>query len=153
VIHLTIINTCESDLKSRINEALHTDEHFVHIKECLEQEPMGRNCEGYRMTEDGLLMYQDRLYIPNSIKLKRLIMDELHKRPYSWNPGYQKMITTIRKLYYCPGMKKEIANTSPNVLSVNKSRLNTDTLKVYYNQCLFQNGSGKPYQWILSLGC
>jgi hypothetical protein len=61
------------------------------------------------MTEDGLLMYQDRVYIPNSIKLKRFIMDEIYKRPYSWNLGYKKMITTVRKLYYFPGMKKEIA--------------------------------------------
>ena len=36
-------------------------------------------------------------------------MDELHKRPYTGHPGYQKMITTTRKLFYWPRLKKDIA--------------------------------------------
>jgi hypothetical protein len=33
-------------------------------------------------------------------------MDELHKRPYTGHPGYQKMITATRKQFYWPGLKK-----------------------------------------------
>ena len=29
----------------------------------------------------------------------------MHKKPYSGHPGYQKMITTLRKLFYWPNMK------------------------------------------------
>jgi hypothetical protein len=36
-------------------------------------------------------------------------MDELHKRPYTGHPGYQKMITATRKQFYWPGLKKDIA--------------------------------------------
>ena len=36
-------------------------------------------------------------------------MDEIHKALYSGQPGYQKMITTARKQYFWPGMKKDIA--------------------------------------------
>ena len=36
-------------------------------------------------------------------------MNELHKRPYSRHPGYQKMITMIRKDFVFPNMKKEVA--------------------------------------------
>jgi hypothetical protein len=36
-------------------------------------------------------------------------MDELHKRPYTGHPGYQKMITATRKQFYWPGLKKEVA--------------------------------------------
>ena len=36
-------------------------------------------------------------------------MNELHKRPYSRHPGYQKMITMIRKDLFWPNMKKEVA--------------------------------------------
>jgi hypothetical protein len=50
------------------------------------------------------------LYIPNCDELKRLIMDELHKRPYTSHPGYQNMITDTRKQFYWPGLKKDIAN-------------------------------------------
>jgi hypothetical protein len=33
----------------------------------------------------------------------------VHKKPYSSHPGYEKTITTLRKLFYWPNMKGEIA--------------------------------------------
>jgi hypothetical protein len=66
--------------------------------------------EGYRLLNDGLLTYKGRLYIPNCDDLKRFMMDEIHKIPYNGHPGYQKMITTTRKLFYCLGLKKDIAD-------------------------------------------
>jgi hypothetical protein len=75
----------------------------------LQQEPTGVKYEGYQMTKGGLLTYRDRMYIPNRDDLKRFIMDELHKRPYTGHPGYQKMITATQKQFYWPGMKKNMA--------------------------------------------
>jgi hypothetical protein len=37
-------------------------------------------------------------------------MDEVHKRPYNGHPGYQKMITTTRKLFYSPRLKNDIVD-------------------------------------------
>jgi hypothetical protein len=65
--------------------------------------------EGYQMIDVGLLTYINRLYIPDCDDLKRFIMDELHKRPYTGHPRYQKMIMAIRKQFYWPGLKKDIA--------------------------------------------
>ena len=48
----------------------------------------------------GLLQFKNRLYIPDSTELKLTVLDEVHKKPYSGHPGYQKMITTLRKLFY-----------------------------------------------------
>jgi len=66
--------------------------------------------KGYRLLNDGLLTYKDRLYIPNFDDLKRFMMDGIHKIPYNGHPGYQKMITTTRKLFYWLGLKKDIAD-------------------------------------------
>jgi hypothetical protein len=49
------------------------------------------------MIDGGLLTYKNRLYIPECDDLKRFIMDELHKRPYTGHPRYQKMITTTEE--------------------------------------------------------
>ena len=49
------------------------------------------------------------MYIPNCDDLKRFIMDELHKIPYTGHLGYQKMITDTRKQFYWHGLKKDIA--------------------------------------------
>ena len=103
------MNTCETDVKNRVKEAQETDPSVRDVTLYLQQEPIGEKYEGYQTTEVGLLTYKDRLYIPNCDDLKRFIMDELHKRPYTGHPGYQKMITATRKQFYWPGLKKYIA--------------------------------------------
>jgi hypothetical protein len=62
------------------------------------------------MLDEGLLTYKTVLYIPICDDLKRFIMDEIHKTPYTVHPGYQKMIMTTRKQFYCLGLKRDIAD-------------------------------------------
>ena len=64
---------------------------------------------GYSLNEKWLLLYKDRLYIPNVPKIKLMILDEIHKTPYSSHPGYQKTITMLWKDYFLPNMKNELA--------------------------------------------
>jgi len=54
-------------------------------------------------------MCKNKLYIPNSADLKTLILNEVHKKPYSGHRGYQKTITMLRKEFYWPKMKSEVA--------------------------------------------
>ena len=44
----------------------------------------------YSLNEKEFLLYKDKLYVPNVPKVKLLILDEIHKTPYSGHPGYQK---------------------------------------------------------------
>ena len=60
----------------------------------------------FSLKKRGLQLHKNRLYIPNTTKIKLTVMDELHKRPYSRHLGYQKMITMIIKDFFCPNMKK-----------------------------------------------
>jgi hypothetical protein len=57
--------------------------------------------------KNGLLRFKNRIYIPDSVELKLTVLDQVYKNPYSVNPRYQKMITTLRKLFYWPNMKGE----------------------------------------------
>ena len=54
----------------------------------------------YSLNEIGLLLYKDSLYIPNVPNIKLLILNEIHKTPYSGHPSYQKTITMLRKDYF-----------------------------------------------------
>jgi hypothetical protein len=110
MIHLAVISTCEIDVMERVKNAQETDTFFKTMTSYLRQAPTGIKYEGYQMLKEGLLTYRNRLYVPNCDNLKRFIMDELHKRPYTRHPGYQKMITVTRKQFYWPGLKKDIAN-------------------------------------------
>jgi hypothetical protein len=78
------------------------------VREGLQQESSERKYEGYQLTIDNLLLYNNRLYVPESLDLKKLIMDDFHRRPYVDHHGYQKMGTIVRKLYYWPRMKQDI---------------------------------------------
>ena len=47
--------------------------------------------------------------MPNAPKVKLLILDEVHKTPYSGHPGYQNTVTMLRKEYFWTNMKSEVA--------------------------------------------
>jgi hypothetical protein len=100
VVHLAVASTSESDIKERVKAAQETDAFFKTVTSYLKKEPARLKYEVYKMFNDGLLTYKGRLYIPNCDDLKRFIMDELHKIPYTGHPGYQKMIMATRRLFY-----------------------------------------------------
>ena len=61
------------------------------------------------MNEKGFLLYKNRMYVPNVPNVKLLILDEIHKNPYSHHLGYQKTITMLGKEYFWSNMKTELA--------------------------------------------
>ena len=76
------------------------DELYQQVKDKLQQQSLGKEYEGYKLEEDGLLTYKGRIYIPGVADLRRIIMDEIHQAPYFGHPGYQKTIATARKQYF-----------------------------------------------------
>ncbi|GJT42700.1 putative reverse transcriptase domain-containing protein [Tanacetum coccineum] len=58
---------------------------------------------------DGTLCLNGRSWIPCHGKLRELIMHESHKSKYSIHPGSDKMYQELKKLYWWPNMKAEIA--------------------------------------------
>nr|GEU61301.1 reverse transcriptase domain-containing protein [Tanacetum cinerariifolium] len=58
---------------------------------------------------DGTLCLRNRSLIPYFNDLRTLIMYESHKLKYSIHPGSDKMYQDLKKLYWWPNMKAEIA--------------------------------------------
>ncbi|GJV86126.1 putative reverse transcriptase domain-containing protein [Tanacetum coccineum] len=58
---------------------------------------------------DGTLCLNGRSWIPCFGDLRELIMNESHKSKYSVHPGSDKMYQDLKKLYWWPNMKAEIA--------------------------------------------
>ncbi|GJU79934.1 putative reverse transcriptase domain-containing protein [Tanacetum coccineum] len=58
---------------------------------------------------DGTLCLNGRSWIPYRGNLRELIMNESHKSKYSIHPGSDKMYQDLKKLYWWPNMKVEIA--------------------------------------------
>nr|GEV50107.1 hypothetical protein [Tanacetum cinerariifolium] len=58
---------------------------------------------------DGTLCLDGRSWIPYRCTLRELIMHDLHKLKYSIHPGSDKMYQDLKKVYWWPNMKAEIA--------------------------------------------
>ncbi|GJY93726.1 putative reverse transcriptase domain-containing protein [Tanacetum coccineum] len=58
---------------------------------------------------DGTMCLKNRSWIPCFGDLRALIMHESHKSKYSIHPGSDKMYQDLKKLYWWPNMKAEIA--------------------------------------------
>ncbi|GKC04888.1 putative reverse transcriptase domain-containing protein [Tanacetum coccineum] len=58
---------------------------------------------------DGTLCFNGRSWSPCYGDLRTVIMHESHKSKYSIHPGFDKMYQEIKKLYWWPNMKANIA--------------------------------------------
>ncbi|GKE50704.1 putative reverse transcriptase domain-containing protein, partial [Tanacetum coccineum] len=58
---------------------------------------------------DGTLCLHGRSWLPGYGDLRSVIMHESHKSKYSIHPGSEKMYQDVKKLYWWPNMKADIA--------------------------------------------
>ncbi|GKB69388.1 putative reverse transcriptase domain-containing protein [Tanacetum coccineum] len=58
---------------------------------------------------DGTLCFNGRSWLPCYGDLRTVIMHESHKSKYSIHPGSDKMYQDMKKLYWWPNMKVDIA--------------------------------------------
>ncbi|GKF71110.1 putative reverse transcriptase domain-containing protein [Tanacetum coccineum] len=77
-----------------------------------------KNPEAIRMEKleprtDGTLCLNGRSWLPCYGDLRTVIMHESHKSKYSIHPGSDKMYQDMKKLYWWPNMKADIATYIP----------------------------------------
>ena len=106
--HVPVISTCKLDWKGRIHEAIVNDMFYLQAKEELQKGQISKKYEGFQLGEDILLVYKNRLYVPNNGYLRKVVMDELHQAPYSMQLGYQKTIIVTQNLCFWPSINKDI---------------------------------------------
>jgi hypothetical protein len=81
---------------------------------------MHQKVEDYELGIDGILRYINRVYVPNSPKLRSAILKEMHNVPYVGHPRYQKIVSTVKSQYYWPNMKRDIVGYIAKCLECQK---------------------------------
>ena len=118
-VHIATINMYMTNLKDKIIATANSDQHYVKIKETLQQGNFQQKFNYYELKEE-ILMYKGKLYVSNSSELKNAVLKEMHNVPYVGHPWYQKTISTMRRQYFWLGMKKEVANYISKFLECQK---------------------------------
>jgi hypothetical protein len=107
-LHATAISMYRTELRDIILEAANDDLQYQRLVVKLQQNEEPQPKEGYALKTDGLLLYNNRVYVPNDRELKLAILKEMHNVTYVGHPGYQKTVAAVKRHYFWPGMKKEV---------------------------------------------
>ena len=105
---MAAISTYKIDLEDQLEGGVKLDENYRKLQAKVVENVIESLNTHYCLNEKGLILYKNRLYIPNICKVKLLIFNEIHKSPYSGHPHYQKTITMLQKHYFWPNMKNEL---------------------------------------------
>ncbi|GJW12090.1 putative reverse transcriptase domain-containing protein [Tanacetum coccineum] len=85
--------------------------------------PVAIRTEKLEPHADGTLCLNGRSWLPCYGDLRTVIMHESHKSKYSIHPGSDKMYQDIKKLYWWPNMKADIATYVSKCLTCAKVKL------------------------------
>jgi hypothetical protein len=66
--------------------------------------------EGFTFDDDGLVRFNNRIYVPPNDELRSLILNEAHREVCMAHPGVTKMRVDLKPLFFWKGMKAHIVN-------------------------------------------
>ena len=92
--------TISNDLVDRIKVAQANDENLQGFLTSLDQVEKG---------EDGVIRFKGRLCVPANEELKSEVLHEAHHSKYTIHPGVTKMYQDMKRMYWWPGMKRDVA--------------------------------------------
>ncbi|KAA3487647.1 integrase [Gossypium australe] len=64
----------------------------------------------FELNSEGVLCFRGRFCVPRDFELRQLILREAHSSPYTMHPGGNKLYRDLCKLYWWPGLKREVTD-------------------------------------------
>jgi transposase InsO family protein len=71
---------------------------------------------------NGILLYQDRIYVPDFMPLKLKLIKDHHETPAAGHPGRAKTLELLARTYFWPKMRKEVDRFVRNCHACQRSR-------------------------------
>jgi hypothetical protein len=102
-----------------IKEAQKVDVKLVDLK-------VGNNQaedSDFKVDDQGVLQFRDRICIPDDIGMKKMILEESHRSNLSIHPRATKMYHDLKKLFSLSGLKRDVAQFVYACLICQKSKV------------------------------
>ena len=108
IYEVTLIQT-DSYLHESIRTTNKVDPFYVEILKKSQYDKLFQQQKEYKVDESGLLWFKERLYIPEGGDIWSSILAKFHQTPYLGNPGYKKMISIVKRHFFWPMLKVNVA--------------------------------------------
>ncbi|GKD95529.1 putative nucleotidyltransferase, ribonuclease H, partial [Tanacetum coccineum] len=95
----------EPNLILRIKEAQKEDAELWVVLQKSEEDEQTK----FRVDNDGVIWFGDRLCVPSDPTLREAVLLEAHSSPFSIHPGSTKMYGDLKQHFWWNGMKQDIA--------------------------------------------
>ncbi|XP_072052093.1 uncharacterized protein [Arachis hypogaea] len=87
-------------------------------------QPVGEKRLGeFTKDDDGLWRYKGRICIPDVGSLRQNLLSEAHNSGFSIHPGSTKMYYDLKKMFWWPGMKGDVATVVSKCLTCQKVKI------------------------------
>ncbi|WVZ88972.1 hypothetical protein U9M48_035439 [Paspalum notatum var. saurae] len=94
----------EPTIKDQIIVAQKQDKGMAHIRDEINE----RKKACFRLDEEGVLWFKNRLVVPKDIELRKKILDEAHASMFTMHPGSNKVYQDLKQKFWWTRMKREI---------------------------------------------
>ncbi|WVZ58903.1 hypothetical protein U9M48_009123 [Paspalum notatum var. saurae] len=95
----------EPTIKDQIIAAQKQDKGMAHIRDEINDKK--KAC--FKLDEEGVLWFKNRLVVPKDMELRKKILDEAHTSMFTLHPGSNKMYQDLKQKFWWTRMKREIA--------------------------------------------
>ncbi|WVZ81202.1 hypothetical protein U9M48_028612 [Paspalum notatum var. saurae] len=95
----------EPTIKDQIIAAQKKDKGMSHIRDEINE----KNKACFKLDDEGVLWFKNRLVVPKDMELRKKILDEAHTSMFTMHPGSNKMYQDLKQKFWWTRMKREIA--------------------------------------------
>jgi hypothetical protein len=100
------ISLIATDLRDQIQTLSSNNDFIKGIIKCLKERstPPLRTALSDWTLDDGIILFKNKVFVPNNKDIRRSIIAETHESPVSGHPGHLKTLYLLKERFYWPGM-------------------------------------------------
>ncbi|WVZ76674.1 hypothetical protein U9M48_024628 [Paspalum notatum var. saurae] len=95
----------EPTIKDQIIAVQKQDKGMAHIRDEIHDKK--KAC--FKLNEEGVLWFKNRLVVPKDMELRKKILDEAHTSMFTLHPASNKIFQDLKQKFWWTRMKREIA--------------------------------------------